>query len=65
MRLYRQGDGTLAARRELLLGVRERLLEQRAQLDAAIDRLAYKIDRYDIAVKTGVLSWNKEEEDPE
>ena len=65
VKLFRLGDETIAARRDLLKGVYLRLLEQRRQLDAAIDRLAYKIDRYEIAVKTGVLSWNKEEEDAE
>ena len=57
VKLYQAGDGTLAARRELLVQVREELLEQRRQLDAEIDRLSFKIGRYDVAVRTGVLSW--------
>ena len=65
VKLFRLGDETIAARRDLLKGVYIRLLEQRQQLDAAIDRLAYKIDRYEIAVKTGILSWDKEKEDAE
>ena len=65
VRLYQAGDETLEARRDLLRDVYAKLREQKKQLDAAIDRLAYKIDRYDIAVRTGVLSWKTEEKDAE
>ena len=62
MQLYQAGDGTLAARRDLLAGVREGLLEQRRQLDGEIERLSFKIGRYDVAMRTGVLRW---EADPD
>ena len=61
VRLYQAGDTTLQARRDLLKDVHTNLLEQRQQMDAAIDRLAYKIRRYDVALRTGVLSWEDED----
>lgn len=63
VRLYQAGDTPLQARRDLLKDVHTGLLKQRQQMDAAIDRLSFKIRRYDVALKTGVLSW--EEEDAE
>ena len=36
VRLFQAGDSTIAARRDLLAGVREELLEQRRQLDGEI-----------------------------
>lgn len=59
-RLYNMGDSTIGARLELLTEQRKKLIEQKEQLEAEIDRLDYKIGRYEIAVKTGVLSWDKE-----
>lgn len=56
-RLSRQGDSTIPARLNLLKEQKERLLEQRAQIDATIERLDYKIGRYEIAAETGVLTW--------
>ena len=58
VRLFQAGDSTIAARRDLLAGVREELLEQRRQLDGEIERLSFKIGRYDAAVQTGVLCWD-------
>ena len=58
VRLYQAGDATIAARRDLLAEVRKRLLEQRRQLDVEIERLSYKIGRYDVAMRTGVLRWD-------
>lgn len=55
--LFQQGDETIEARRDLLVGQREVLLEQRKQIDATLDRLDYKISRYEQAVKTGKLTW--------
>ncbi len=40
----------------------EVLEEQRRQINATMERLKYKISRYQKAVETGVLSWEKEEE---
>lgn len=60
VQLYQAGSDTIAMRRDLLSHVLEDLKEQRRQLDTAIDRLSYKVSRYDIAMQTGVLSWDEE-----
>ena len=60
VQLYQDGSDTIAMRRDLLSHVLEDLKKQRRQLDAAIDRLSYKVSRYDIAMQTGVLSWDAE-----
>lgn len=59
-RLFSMGDPTIGARLELLTEQRKKLIEQKEQLETEISRLDYKIGRYEIAVKTGVLSWEKE-----
>ena len=62
VKLYQAGDETFAARRDLLSHVLADLTEQRSQLDAASQKLTYKVSRYEAAVRTGVLSWTKETE---
>lgn len=62
VKLYQAGDETFAARRDLLSHVLADLTEQRGQLGAAIQKLTYKVSRYEAAVQTGVLSWTKETE---
>lgn len=62
LRLYQQGDSTIPARLQLLNEQREVLLEQKKSIDKMLAKLNYKILRYEIAVETGVLSWNEEEE---
>lgn len=59
LRLFQAGDGTIPARLQLLTDQREALLEQRKQIDATLDRLNYKIARYEVAVETGKLTWDK------
>lgn len=59
-RLFSMGDSTIGARLELLTEQRKKLIEQKEQLETEISRLDYKIGRYEIAVKTGVLSWKKD-----
>ena len=61
VRLYQAGDTTLQARRDLLKEVHTKLLTQKQQMEAEIDRLSFKISRYDVALKTGVLSWADED----
>lgn len=61
VRLTQQGDSTISARRQLLIEQREVLLEQKAKINATLERLNYKIKRYEIAVQTGKLTWNDEE----
>lgn len=57
VKLYQQGDATFAARLQLLQEQRESLEEQKTQLEKAINKLKYKISRYEIAVQTGKLTW--------
>lgn len=57
VRLFREGDATIPARLQLLTEQRERLEEQKAQIDSTLKRLNYKISRYEEAVKTGKLVW--------
>ncbi|MBS5064333.1 MAG: MerR family transcriptional regulator [Hungatella hathewayi] len=60
VKLYSEGDETIPARLQLLSEQREALLEQRRQIDEMINRLNYKIERYEVAVRTGVLSWDED-----
>lgn len=57
-RLYSMGDSTISARLKLLADQRKKLIAQKEQLETEIARLNYKIERYEIAEKTGVLSWD-------
>lgn len=61
VRLAQLGDGTVGDRLALLKEQREGLLERQRQIAQALERLNYKIDRYEDALKTGVLNWTKEE----
>lgn len=60
VKLYSEGDETIPARLQLLSEQREALLEQRRQIDETINRLNYKIERYEVAVRTGVLTWDED-----
>nr|WP_315024498.1 MerR family transcriptional regulator [uncultured Aminipila sp.] len=55
--LTQQGDSTIKARKELLLEERKKLLEKMEDMQQTLDRLNYKIGRYEKAEATGVLSW--------
>ena len=57
VKLFQQGDSTIAARRDLLAEVQKNL----DKYQATMDRLNYKISRYEEAVKTGVLRWDGED----
>ena len=59
VKLYQEGDETFEARLQLLSEEREKLEEQKAQIESAINRLNYKISKYEEAVKTGVLNWEE------
>lgn len=60
LKLTQQGDETIPARRELLLEQREQLQAQKAAIESTLDRLNFKIGRYEKAMETGVLSWDDE-----
>ncbi|MBQ2667715.1 MAG: MerR family transcriptional regulator [Clostridia bacterium] len=57
VRLFQQGDATIPARLELLLSQKAELLEKREKIDAALNWLEKKIERYETAAATGVLEW--------
>ena len=60
-RLFRAGDSTIPARLVLLNEQMDILQKQKEQIEETMDRLSYKISRYEEAVKTGKLVWTKEE----
>ena len=60
VKLYKEGDSTIHERLNLLIRQRENLLKQQKQINTTINRINYKIGRYEIAVETGELSWDKQ-----
>lgn len=62
LRLFQEGDSTIPARLELLNEQMEYLREQKAQLEATMERLSYKIKHYEEALQTGKLVWDKRDE---
>ncbi len=61
VKLFKEGDETIGARLFLLTETKEQLLEEKKKYDEALERLEYKIERYEEALKTGKLIWNKGE----
>ena len=59
LKLSQQGDKTIPARLQLLKDQRDTLIEQRKRLDETIERINYKISRYEVALKTGILTWEE------
>lgn len=57
VKLCQKGDATIPARLQLLQEQKVHLKEQKQQLEAVMDKLDYKISRYEEAVKTGKLIW--------
>ncbi|TAH73724.1 MAG: MerR family transcriptional regulator [Anaerolineaceae bacterium] len=57
VRLYQAGDSTLSERHQLLSDQKKILQDQRNQIDETLERLNIKIAKYEIAAKTGKLSW--------
>lgn len=60
VKMCMQGDTTFSARLHLLQEEKEKLEEQRSQLETAMKRLDYKISRYQKAVDTRELNWDKD-----
>lgn len=52
-----QEDETIPDRLQLLVDQREALLEQKRQIEVTLERLEYKIARYEEAREKGVLKW--------
>lgn len=60
LNLFQQGDSTIQERCNLLKEQRVKLLEQKKQIEETLEKLNYKIAKYEIAVETGKLTWDKE-----
>ena len=58
VRLYDQGEPTYEARLQLLEKARVHVMTEKQKYDAALEKLNYKISKYEEAVKTGVLIWD-------
>lgn len=58
VRLFQLGDETMQARCDLLKKAREEVRKAKANIDAALERLDYKVDKYEEAVITGELNWD-------
>jgi len=57
--LTQQGNSTITARKKLLVEERKKLVVKMEDIQKTFNRLNYKIDRYEMAEVTGVLSWHK------
>lgn len=53
------GDATFEARCQLLKEQYEQLDEQKKQIENTMERLQYKISKYENAIKTGELTWGQ------
>ena len=60
VKLTQEGDTTIPGRLQLLTDQKDLLLEQKSKIDETLERLNYKISRYEIAVETGILTWEDE-----
>lgn len=58
-RLFQAGDSTIPARLELLNTQMEVLQKRKQQIEDTMNRLDYKISRYEDAIRTGSLTWTK------
>ena len=63
VRLFQQGDKTIPARLELLNSQMEILKEQKNNIEKTMDKLSFKIFRYEEALRTGKLIWKKEKKE--
>lgn len=57
VKLFQEGDETIEARANLLKEARIEILDAKKKYDIALEKLEYKIGRYEEAVKTGKLIW--------
>lgn len=60
LKLFQQGDETISARLELLTAQRDILVAKKTEIENTLKRLNYKISKYEEAVRTGKLEWNKD-----
>lgn len=61
VKLFQEGDETIKARRDLLIEARAEVQKHLDKYQTTMDKLNYKISKYDEAVKTGKLVWNAEQ----
>ena len=61
-KVHRTSGGIRDYRAEDMRWVELALRAQKAQLEDTMNRLAYKIERYEDALRTGKLVWGTEEE---
>jgi len=59
--LFQQGDETIDARKNLLMEQRDQLAARMADMQASLDRLNDKIDRYEqgLMTKEQLLTWRR------
>lgn len=62
-KLFQAGDSTIPARLDLLREQMICLQKQKEQIETTMNKLAYKISRYEEAMETGILTWTKKEGD--
>ena len=60
VKLFQEGEGTIKARRDLLMEAKAEVQERLDKYQSTMDKLNYKISRYEEAMKTGVLTWDAE-----
>ncbi len=62
VRLFQQGDATKDTRKQLLIQERERMAQRIAAMEQTLQRLDYKIDRYEerVVPKERQLLWGEE-----
>ena len=60
VKLYQQGDETFVARRDLLRKAQAEIIRQIERYQTELQRLEYKIGRYEQAIQTGKLVWDKD-----
>ncbi len=60
VRLFQEGDDTFKARRDILVQARVDVQAKLDQYQATMEKLNYKIAKYEKAMQTGVLSWDDE-----
>lgn len=61
VKLFQEGNATIEARCSLLKEAKEEVVAAKAKYDEALEKLNYKISKYEEAMKTGVLIWDDEQ----
>lgn len=59
VQLYQQGDQTIPQRLDLLKAQMNTLIKQKERIEETMNKLSYKIERYEKAIETGTLTWEE------